>query len=161
MTSLARLVAAVLTFLCACGGQQIRWATATEQSALMTRRFPAHDAAALRRAVVVALRLQGFEVIVTEPMVRTAPRHVRTNSTAFTDQYTAYASSDVQTLAWDATISNPDGTVVVSLFPRYAHGDGTLERKWAYPYLKDLTDTLFRIVAENLPTVSSASAAVP
>jgi hypothetical protein len=151
----------MLTLVCACGGQQIRWATAAEESALTTRRFPAHDAAALRRAVVVALRLQGFEVIVTEPMVRTAPKHVRTNSTAFTDQGTAYANSDVQTLAWDATISTSDGTVVVSLLPRYAHGDGRLDKEWAYHYLKDLTDTLFRLVAESLPADDSASAAVP
>jgi hypothetical protein len=159
MTSLARLMAVVLILVCACGGRQIRWATAAEQSALTTRSFPAHDAVALRRAVVVALRLQGFEVIVTEPTVRTAPKHVMTSSTAFTDQNTAYASTDVQTLAWDVTISSADGTVVVSLLPRYAHGDGRLDREWTYLYLKELTDTLFRLVVESLPTDSSASGA--
>jgi hypothetical protein len=122
MTSLARLMAVVLILVCACGGRQIHWATAAEHSALTTRSFPAHAAVALRRAVVVALRLQGFQVIVTEPMVRTAPKHVMTSSTAFTDQNTAYASSDVQTLAWDATISRADGTVVVSLLPARSLG---------------------------------------
>jgi hypothetical protein len=140
-------------------GYEVNYATAAEQRALTVRRVDGGQPTALQRAAAIALKLQGFEVVVTEPMIRTAPKVVGTYSSAFAGTYSAFSNSDVETLAWDVSISTLEGGCLVSMTPRHARGDGTQYTEWDKAYLERLTNTLFRLIVESVPI--DASSTVP
>lgn len=76
-----RVLALLCCTLAPVGGCAIRRvATTAELDQLGTRKYSNHGRDEVIKATVTALRIQGYEVITTDPRIRTAPRDVATTA---------------------------------------------------------------------------------
>jgi hypothetical protein len=106
-----RLVTLVVSAWCAgCASSPPRpVATPADFERLGTRHYPdlGHDEVAT--AVVTALKLLGYEVVTTDPRIRTAPRDVATTTAARYTDYSGSAKSYTEAVAWDIDVT-PEGS---------------------------------------------------
>jgi hypothetical protein len=91
-----------------------RVATAAEMQQLGSRKYSGRSRDEVVQAAVTALRLQGYEVITTEPRIRTAPKPVAV---------TAYggngsAQSFTESVAWDIEVDGDGTSAALHATPR-------------------------------------------
>jgi hypothetical protein len=123
-----------------------------------TRRYPSRSAAELRTAVVTALKLQGYDVITEQPMVRTAPKLVAVTTTASGNAYSASAQSYGESVAWDIDIQEQAGAAAVTAKHRASVNGMAMEQvfeSWAKTNYKQL----FEAIETSLPGTLSPVAA--
>lgn len=87
-------------------------ATAADIQRLGTRDYPGRSREDVVDAVVTTLRLQGYEIVTTDPLVRTSPRRVATTTVgagsgsyaagSYRDTYGA--QSFTEEVAWDISV---------------------------------------------------------
>jgi hypothetical protein len=84
-------------------------ATPADFDRLGTRHYPDRGHDEVVTAVVTALKLLGYEVVTTDPRIRTAPRDVATTTSASYTDYTGSAKSYTEAVAWDIEVT-PEGS---------------------------------------------------
>ena len=100
----------VSTWWAACASAPLKpVATPADFERLGTRHYPdrCHDEVAT--AAVTALKLLGYEVVTTDPRIRTAPRDVATTTAATYGEYAGRANSFTEAVAWDIDVT-PEGS---------------------------------------------------
>jgi hypothetical protein len=128
MTSSLRSLAFVAALAGAAGcfasGPAKPVATAADLERLGTRRYKDHSAEEVSKAAVTALKLLGYEVVITEPRIRTAPKPVATTAygTAQGGGGIARASSQAFTeeVAWDIDVTADGQGAFLRAVPRAA-----------------------------------------
>ncbi|HEY5956819.1 MAG TPA: hypothetical protein VIV60_09715 [Polyangiaceae bacterium] len=114
------------------------------------RSYPNHSAAELRTAVVTALKLQGYEVVTEQPMVRTSPKLVAVTSAASGNAYSATAQSYGESVAWDVDIQEQGNTALVTAKHRASVNGMAMDQvyeSWAVTNYKQL----FEAIDSSLP----------
>jgi hypothetical protein len=99
-----------------------------------TRNYPNNSPAELHAAALVALRVQGYEVVAEQPMIRTAPKIVAASAV----NQTAAA----QEVAWDVEVTSGSPGTVVRLTPRVFFG-GTQTSDVSAEWAGNNTSALF------------------
>lgn len=77
-----------------------RVASPAEVEQLGTKQYPAHRPQDVRRAVVTALKLQGYEVVTESPRVRTAPKAIAIHAVGGGGRAIGFD----ETIAWDVDV---------------------------------------------------------
>jgi hypothetical protein len=154
----AIVVTASLVPTLGCGaGQAV--ATPQDLQQLGTRRYRDRTVDEVHTAVVTALKLQGYEVVTEQPMIRTSPKLVAVSATASGSAYGANAQSFGESVAWDIDVSDQAGTVVVSAKHRASVNGMAMDQvweSWAVTNYKQLFDA----IESSLPKAAD-SASVP
>ena len=76
---------------------------------LGTRHYPDRSHDEVSAAAVTALKLLGYEIVTTDPRVRTAPKNVATTSSGTYTETSGTAHSYTEAVAWDIDIL-PEGS---------------------------------------------------
>ncbi|MFZ5892646.1 MAG: hypothetical protein ACOY0T_16425 [Myxococcota bacterium] len=114
-----------------------RVATPAELEQLGTRKYPGKSREEVMKATVTALRLQGYEVVTTDPRIRTAPKAVATSA------YGGYgrAQSFTESVAWDIEVEGDDSSAVLHATPRASVNGEPMEQvyyEWAERTFREL-----------------------
>ena len=147
----ALLVVTGAVALDGCMGPRPPVASMADYQRLGSRTFAGHTHDEVGAAVVVALRVIGYEVVAATPRIRTAPRTIAVGAVA-----RGYvAQSVVESLSWDVELQDsPQGPVVHAMLHYLMNGEeqqaflGPVEAQYAQFY---------REVASNLPTAQGAT----
>jgi hypothetical protein len=111
-------------------GQGKKVATPADLQQLGTRSYPTHSREEVVAATVTALKLLGYEVVTTDPRIRTAPKlQGVTSSATYTEtsgQSTAYAES----VAWDIDVTPEGQGAKVHAEPRASVNGQAMEQVW-------------------------------
>ncbi|MGC4094791.1 MAG: hypothetical protein QM756_44115 [Polyangiaceae bacterium] len=114
-----------------------RVATAAELEQLGTRKYPGHGREEVERAVITALKLQGYDVVTTEPRIRTAPKPVAT--TAYGNKGSAQTFTEA--VAWDIDVEGDDSSATLHATPRASVNGEPMEQvfyEWAERNFREL-----------------------
>lgn len=84
-------------------------ATPADFARLGTRHYPDRGHDEVATAAVTALKLLGYEVVTTDPRIRTSPRDVATTTAASYGRYSGRANSYTEAVAWDIDVT-PEGS---------------------------------------------------
>ena len=84
-------------------------ATPADFERLGTRHYPDRGHDEVATAAVTALKLLGYEVVTTDPRIRTSPRDVATTTAASYTEYSGRANSYTEAVAWDIDVT-PEGS---------------------------------------------------
>jgi hypothetical protein len=148
----------VLVLLCCTlapiGGCAIRRvATTAELDQLGTRKYTNHGREEVIKATVTALRIQGYEVVTTDPRIRTAPRDVAT--TAFGNAHSA--QSFTEAVAWDIDVEGDTSSATLHAVPRATLNGQPMEELY-YEWAERTFRELLREIDQNLSSKSAARA---
>jgi hypothetical protein len=100
----------VSTWWAACASAPLKpVATPADFERLGTRHYPDRGHDEVATAAVTALKLLGYEVVTTDPRIRTAPRDVATTTAATYGEYAGRANSFTEAVAWDIDVT-PEGS---------------------------------------------------
>ena len=84
-------------------------ATPADFERLGTRHYPDRGHDEVATAAVTALKLLGYEVVTTDPRIRTAPRDMATTTAARYTDYAGRSNSYTEAVAWDIDVT-PEGS---------------------------------------------------
>jgi hypothetical protein len=84
-------------------------ATPADFDRLGTRHYPDRGHDEVATAAVTALKLLGYDVVITDPRIRTAPKNVATTNAATYTEYSGTAHSYTEAVAWDIDVT-PEGS---------------------------------------------------
>ena len=113
------LVALLASAWCVgCAGQSKPVATPADFERLGTRHYPDRGHDEVVTAAVTALKLLGYEIVTTDPRIRTAPRDVATTTAASYGEYSGSAKSYTEAVAWDIEVTPEGGGTMLRAAPR-------------------------------------------
>jgi hypothetical protein len=93
-------------------------ATAADLDRLGTRHYPDRSPADVTAAVGTALKLLGYQIVTTEPRIRTAPKEVATTAVGTHGQYSGSARTFTETVAWDVEVHSEGTGATLRATPR-------------------------------------------
>ena len=124
-----------------------RLATPADMQQLGNRTFPGHSVDQITKAAIVALRMQGYEVVTGDaPRIRTAPKLIAMAAAGSR----TYAQAYDQSVAWDLDVTSAGDGAVVNAKMRATMNGAPMEQVY-YDWVKTNTDTLFKDIADNIP----------
>ncbi len=83
-------------------------ATPADFDRLGTRHYPDRGREEVSAAAVTALKLLGYEIVTTDPRIRTAPKDVATTASGTYTETSGTAHSYTEAVAWDIDLQ-PEG----------------------------------------------------
>jgi len=115
----------VSTWWAACASAPLKpVATPADFERLGTRHYPDRGHDEVATAAVTALKLLGYEVVTTDPRIRTAPRDVATTTAATYGEYAGRANSFTEAVAWDIDVTpEGSGTMLRATPPATVNGE--------------------------------------
>jgi hypothetical protein len=146
---------AILIALVACAGScafgpQKRVATAAELDQFGTRSYPGYTKEQVQQAALTALKIQGYEVVTTEPRIRTSPKLVHVSTTATYTETTGTAQSFGESVAWDIDVADADGAPKLHAVPRASVNGMAMEQMY-YDYAQRTFGELMKDIDGSLP----------
>jgi hypothetical protein len=84
-------------------------ATPADFERLGTRHYADRGHDEVSAASVTALKILGYEIVTTDPRIRTAPKDVATTASGSSSGYSASAQSFTEAVAWDIDVQ-PEGS---------------------------------------------------
>jgi hypothetical protein len=166
MRNLARPPSAILgaIFICAtvagCAalmGPQKRVATPAELEQLGSRTYPGYTKDQVTQATMTALKVQGYEVVTTEPRIRTSPKLVHVSASSSYTETSGSSQSFAESVAWDIdVIEGQEGTSVHAV-PRASVNGIPMEQMY-YDYATRTFGELMKDIDASLPAKKPASA---
>jgi hypothetical protein len=158
---LAVVVGLSVTSAVGCGGGPARKAATPQQlQTLGTRQYPDRTVDEVHTAVVTALRLQGYEIVTEQPMIRTAPKLVAMTSTASGNQYGATARSFDESVAWDIEVLDQGGKAAVIAKHRASVNGMNIDQVWE-DWAQTNYKQLFDAIESSLPRPTAAAGPAP
>jgi hypothetical protein len=135
---------------CALTGPQKRVATPAELDQLGTKTYPGYGKDEVEKAVLTALKVQGYEVVTTEPRIRTSPKLVHVSSAATYTETTGSASSFAESVAWDIDVKPGEPGPTLHAVPR-ASVNGMAMDQMYYDYAERTFGELMKEIDASLP----------
>lgn len=105
----------------------------------------------MRTAVLTALKVQGYEVITTDPMIRTSPKLVAVTTAVSGDQYTAQAQSFGESVAWDVDVQGDEQSATLHATPRASVNGQAMDQVF-YDWAQRTFTQLMAEIDRSLPT---------
>jgi hypothetical protein len=105
-------------------------ATPADLDRLGTRRYADHDRDAVMKATLTALKVLGYEVVTTDPRIRTSPRDVATTAHAQGAGNTAVAQGFTEAVAWDIDVRTDGAGAVLHAVPRATVNGQAMDQVW-------------------------------
>ena len=153
----ARLRSGILCAIigCAAGcaalmGPQKRVATPAELDQLGTKSYPGYSKGDVQQAALTALKVQGYEVVTTEPRIRTSPKLVHVSSSATYTEHTGASQSFAESVAWDIDIAESKESATVHAVPRASVNGVPMEQMY-YDYAERTFGELMKEIDASLP----------
>jgi hypothetical protein len=144
------VVCAVTAGCAALMGPQKRVATQAELDQLGTRTYPGYSMDEVRQAALTALKVQGYEVVTTEPRIRTSPQLVHVSSAATYSQTSGSAQSFAESVAWDLDVTGGKDSVTVHAVPRASVNGMPMDQMY-YDYAERTFNQLMKEIDGSLP----------
>jgi len=149
----AGLILAFAVCMTGCGGlfgPQKRVATPAELDQMGTRTYPGYSKDQVVQAAATALKVQGYEIVTTDPRIRTSPKLVHVSSTASYGQYSGSAQTYGESVAWDIDVKEaPTGTTLHAV-PRASVNGMAMEQMY-YDYASTTFAELMKEIDGSLP----------
>lgn len=134
---------------CASAPQE-RVATAAEIDQFGTKTYPGYTKEEVQQAALTALKIQGYEVVSTDPRIRTSPKLVHVSSTATYTETSASAQTFGESVAWDIDIADAQGAPKLHAVPR-ASVNGVAMEQMYYGYAQRTFGELMKDIDGSLP----------
>jgi len=157
MSSRSHLSAGVILVLVlgafGCGGMfgpQKRVATPAELDQMGTRTYPGYGKEDVVKAAVTALKVQGYEIVTTDPRIRTSPKLVHVSSTASYGTYSGSAQTYGESVAWDIDVNEAPAGTTLHAVPRASVNGIAMEQMW-YDYATTTFSQLMKEIDASLP----------
>jgi hypothetical protein len=137
--------------LAACAtGPQKRVATQAELDQFGTRTYPGYGKEQVQQAAVTALKVQGYEVVTTEPRVRTSPKLVHLSSASSYTDYSGSSRSFAESVAWDIDVEDGQTGAKLHAVPRASVNGMAMEQMY-YDYAERTFGELMKEIDGSLP----------
>ena len=144
----------LLAFLaCAAGcafGAPKRVATPAELEQFGTRTYPGYSKDDVQKAALTALKVQGYEVVTTEPRIRTSPKLVHVSSTASYGEYSGSSQTYGESVAWDIDVAEGTPGPTLHAVPRASVNGMAMEQMY-YDYAERTFRELMKEIDGSLP----------
>lgn len=152
---LSRIVRGVVLSLLAClvgcaFGPQKRVATPAELEQLGTKSYPGYTKEQVQQAALTALKVQGYEVVATEPRIRTSPKLVHVSSQSTYTETSGSAQTFGESVAWDIDVNEVGGSPTVHAVPRASVNGMAMEQMY-YDYAERTFHELMKEIDSSLP----------
>jgi hypothetical protein len=149
------IIGAILTVIVACAascafGPQKRVATPAEIDQLGTRSYPGYTKQQVDQAALTALKIQGYDVVTTEPRIRTSPKLVHVSSTASYTDTSGTSQTFGESVAWDIDVADADGGPKLHAVPRASVNGMAMEQMY-YDYAARTFGELMKDIDASLP----------
>jgi len=105
-------------------------ATPADFERLGTRHYPDRGHDEVSTAVVTALKLLGYDVVTTDPRIRTAPKNVATTSSGTYTETSGTAQSFTEAVAWDIDIQPEGSGTMLRATPRATVNGEPMTQVW-------------------------------
>ena len=152
----SRIVLAVVMCVAVSGcfglmGPQKRVATPAEIDRLGTRSYPGYAKDAVVQAVTTALKVQGYEIVTTDPRIRTSPKLVHVSGSATYTQTSGSSQTFAESVAWDIDVTANDQGASLHASPRASVNGIPMEQMY-YDYAERTFTELMKDIDASLPT---------
>jgi hypothetical protein len=147
------LLSAIVVCATACAGLMgppKRVATPAELDQLGTKTYPGYGKDDIQQAVMTALKVQGYEVVTTEPRIRTSPKLVHVSSSATYGETSGSAQSFAESVAWDIDVTDGKDGATVHAVPRASVNGMPMEQMY-YDYAERTFGQLMKEIGASLP----------
>jgi hypothetical protein len=145
------LVLSLATF--GCGGlfgPQKRVATPAGLDQMGGRTYPGYGKDDVAKAAVTALKVQGYEIVTTDPRIRTAPPLVHVSSTASYTQTSGSAQTYGESVAWDIDVKEAPAGTTLHAVPRASVNGMAMEQLYC-DYASTTFTELMKEIDASLP----------
>jgi hypothetical protein len=147
----------VAFFLCAgvagCAalmGPQKRVATQAELDQFGTRTYPGYGKDAVQQAAITALKVQGYEIVTTEPRIRTSPKLVHLSASSTYTETSGSSRSFAESVAWDIDVQDGQPGASLHAVPRASVNGMAMEQMY-YDYAERTFGELMKEIDGSLP----------
>jgi len=134
---------------CALGPQK-RVATPAELEQFGSRTYPGYSKEDVQKAALTALKVQGYEVVTTEPRIRTSPKLVHVSSTASYGDYSGSSQTYGESVAWDIDVTDGTPGPTLHAVPRASVNGMAMEQMY-YDYAERTFRELMKEIDSSLP----------
>jgi hypothetical protein len=131
-------------------GPQKRVATPAEMDQFGSRTYPGYAKGDVQQATMTALKVQGYEVITTEPRIRTSPKLVHVSASATYTENTGSSQSFAESVAWDIDVNDGSQGATLHAVPR-ASVNGVPMDQMYYDYAERTFSQLMKEIDASLP----------
>ena len=143
------IVLSVAVSACAFGAPK-RVATQAELDQFGTKSYPGYSKNDVQQAALTALKVQGYEVVTTEPRIRTSPKLVHVSSSASYTETSGSAQTFGESVAWDIDINDAESGPVLHAVPRASVNGMAMEQMY-YDYAERTFRELMKEIDGSLP----------
>jgi hypothetical protein len=148
---LATLPLLLALFASACAfGPPKRVATPAELDQLGTKTYPGYTTDEVRQAALTALKVQGYDVVTTDPRIRTSPKLVHVSSSASYSQTSGSARTFGESVAWDIDVADGEAGPKLHATPRASVNGMAMEQMY-YDYAERTFRELMKEIDGSLP----------
>jgi hypothetical protein len=149
---------AIIVWVAGCGalmGPQKRVATPAELDQLGTKTYPGYTKEDVQKAALTALKVQGYDVVTTEPRIRTSPKLVHVSSSATYTEHTGSSQTYGESVAWDIDVIDGKDGATVHAVPRASVNGVPMDQMW-YDYAERTFRDLMKEIDVSLPEKPSS-----
>lgn len=150
VSMLAMFVCATMAGCAGLMGPQKRVATPAELEQLGSRTYPGYSKDEVTKATMTALRVQGYEVVTSEPRIRTSPKLVHVSSSSSYTETSGSAQSFAESVAWDIDVQDGQPGASVHAVPRASVNGVPMEQMY-YDYAERTFGELMKEISASLP----------
>ena len=125
-------------------------ATPADFERLGTRHYPDRSHDEVSAAVVTALKLLGYDVVTTDPRIRTAPKNVAVTSSGTYTETSGTAQSFTEAVAWDVDILPEGPGTMLRATPRATVNGEPMTQVWE-DWAERNFGALMKEIDTNLP----------
>jgi hypothetical protein len=131
-------------------GTQKRVATPAELEQLGTKTYPGYSKDDVQKATMTALKVQGYEVVTTEPRIRTSPKLVHVSGSSSYSETSGSHQSFAESVAWDIDVNEGQQGASVHAVPRASVNGMPMEQMY-YDYAARTFGELMKEIDASLP----------
>jgi hypothetical protein len=125
-----------------CGGAPARrTASAADMQTLGTKSYPTHSQDEVVQAAVTALKVLGYDVVASEPRIRTAPKLAAVSTQAVYGDYSGHSQTFAESVAWDIDVTSEGSGAKLHAVPRASVNGMPMEQvyyDWATTHFQEL-----------------------
>ena len=125
-------------------------ATPADFERLGTRHYPDRSHDEVSAAAVTALKLLGYDVVTTDPRIRTAPKNVATTASGTYTETSGTAQSFTEAVAWDIDILPEGPGTMLRATPRATVNGEPMTQVWE-DWAERNFGALMKEIDTNLP----------
>ena len=146
----AILISATVAGCAALMGPQKRVATPAELEQLGSKTYPGYGKDEVTQATMTALKVQGYEVVTTEPRIRTSPKLVHVSASSSYTETSGSSQSFAESVAWDIDVNEGQQGASVHAVPRASVNGIPMEQMY-YDYAERTFNELMKDIDSSLP----------